>query len=293
MRTLELTVEQSEQGLTVKTVLRHRLCLAAGLLSHLKFVPHAVRNNGRDVRLIDRVAAGDRLTVQLGEEGESRFVPAPLPLEILYEDEDLLIVNKPAGLTMHSSAVPSLGSAAAAYLGEDIPFRPVQRLDKGTGGVLCLAKNRYIHDRLRQMLHSDDFTREYLAIACGCLNPPSGCIDAPISKAADAAHRHFVTPDGLPSRTVYETVGGSGELSLLQLRLLTGRTHQIRVHLSHIGHPLLGDSLYGEADARISRPALHSRTLSLLHPLSGKRIVVSAPLPEDMAALFAAAETDI
>lgn len=285
MRTLSVTVDTTEEMLTVKTVLRRRLYLAEGLLHHLKFVPGAVQRNGKEVRLIDRVQAGDLLTVRLDEKSAGKFAAVPAELSVLYEDEDLLLLNKAAGMPMHSGE-NSLAGAVAAHLGADLPFHPVQRLDKGTSGVLCIAKSRYIHDRLRRMLHSESFRRDYLAVVCGKPAPEAGLVDAPISKTADAAHRHFVTEDGLPSRTRYETLSSNGELSLLRLRLDTGRTHQIRVHMAYIGCPLLGDPLYGAADKRIRRAALHSHTLSLLHPLTGERLTVSAPLPEDMAALI-------
>lgn len=281
MRTLSLTVEQTENGLTVKTVLRRRLCLAESLLRHLKFVPDAVQRNGESVRLIDRVAAGDILSVHLDEKNTGKFMPLAMPLSVLYEDEDLLIVDKAAGIPMHSGE-SSLAGAVAAHLGTDAPFHPVQRLDKGTSGVVCIAKSRYMHDRLRRMLHSEDLTREYLAIVCGTPSPECGTVEAPISKAADERHRHFVTQDGLPSRTRYETLSSKGELSLVHLRLDTGRTHQIRVHMAHIGCPLLGDALYGTQDARIARPALHSLCLSLTHPLTGQQLTATARLPQDM-----------
>lgn len=289
MRTLSLIVEATEHDLTVKTVLRRRLYLADRLLRHLKFVPGAVQRNGEAARLLDRVEAGDLLTVHLDEKSTGKFAPVSAELSVLYEDEDLLLVDKAAGMPMHSGK-SSLAGAIAAYLGAETPFHPVQRLDKGTSGVLCIAKSRYLHDRLRRMLHSDDFRREYLAIVCGKPSPKAGFVDAPISKTADAAHRHFVTAEGLPSCTHYETLSSNGELSLLRLRLDTGRTHQIRVHMAHIGCPLLGDTLYGAADRRIGRPALHSRTLSLLHPLTGERLTVSAPVPADMDALIKQSE---
>ena len=289
MRTLSLTVEQTENGLTVKTVLRRRLCLAESLLRHLKFVPGAIQRNGEDVRLIDRVAAGDILSVHLDEKSTGSFAPLATPLSVLYEDEDLLLVDKAAGVPMHSGE-NSLAGAIAAHLGTDAPFHPVQRLDKGSSGVLCIAKSRYMHDRLRRMLHSEGLTREYLAIVCGKPSPECGVVDAPISKTADERHRHFVTQDGLPSRTHYETLSSNAELSLLHLRLDTGRTHQIRIHMAHIGCPLLGDTLYGAADERISHPALHSHRLSLLHPLTGQQLTVTAPLPSDMKQIIKTSE---
>ena len=272
--------------MTVRAVLRRRLSLAEGLLSHLKYEDGAVRRNGENARLIDRVSAGDTLTVTLSESG-GKFAPVPLPLSVLYEDADLLILDKPAGLAVHGSArgAPTLGNAVAAYLGAEHPFHPVQRLDRDTSGVMCVAKNRYMHDRLRRLLHTEDFRREYLAVIQGEMPSPDGLIDAPISRQADGLHRRFVTAGGLPARTHYETLSACGGLSLLRVRLETGRTHQIRVHFSHLGHPLLGDTLYGGEDTRFARTALHSHRLTLTHPLTEKVLTLLAPPPDDLRAL--------
>ena len=287
MRSYELTVTAADAGGTVRAVLRRRLSFSDGLLSHLKYTDGAIRRNGESARLIDRVCTGDRLTVSLSECGGS-FTPVSLPLSILYEDEDLLIIDKPAGMLVHGSAsgAPTLGNAVAAYLGAGLPFHPVQRLDRETSGVMCVAKNRYVHELLRRRLHTEDFRRDYFAVILGEAVPPVGVIDAPVSRETDLHRRHFVTEGGLPSRTRYETLSVRNGLSLMRVLPETGRTHQIRVHFAHCKTPLLGDALYGGADERFARVALHSHTLSLRHPVSGQPLRVCAPLPDDLAALL-------
>lgn len=289
MRTLLWIATKEDDGRTVRSVLKTHFQMADSLLSHLKYQTGAVTCNGEAVRLIDRVAGGDRITVMMAESGSRSSLPAALPLSILYEDEDLLLLDKPAGMAVHGAAGrgdPTLADALAAHLGQDSVFHPVNRLDKGTSGVMCAVKSRYIHDRLRRMLHSDEFRREYLAIAVGTIVPGAGLIDRPIARESAASHRRTVQDGGQPSRTRYETLTTKDGLSLLRVCPETGRTHQIRVHFASLGHPLLGDWLYGTRDERISRPALHSASLTLCHPMTGAQIKVEAPLPEDMKSLF-------
>ena len=231
------------------------------------------------------------LTVQVGDRTETPTIQAALPFDILWEDADLLILNKPAGLVVHGRTDwdgPTLAGAVSAYLGG--PFHPVSRLDKGTGGVLCAAKSGYVHSLLIRQLHSPAYARDYLAVAEGVLNPPAGRIDLPIGRDPSSGVKRMVSPAGLPAVTDYETLATHDGLSLLRLRLHTGRTHQIRVHLAALGHPLVGDWLYGKEDpARISRPALHAYRLRLTHPVSGEEICCTAPLPDDFRSLLGVA----
>ena len=209
--------------------------------------------------------------------------------EVLYEDEDLLILNKRAGMATHGRAErgePTVANQLAAYLGTESPFHPVNRLDRGTTGVMCVAKTGYAHDRLRLLLHSDSFRRTYLAVALGRVEPAAGRIDLPIAKIAE--RKFGVREGGAPAATNYETIASDGAVTLLRVTPETGRTHQIRVHLAAIGHPLLGDRLYGGASPELDRPALHSAALSLTQPVTGREIRVSAPLPEDLRRLLEA-----
>lgn len=201
------------------------------------------------------------------------------------------MLNKPAGLAMHPMstdlAAPNLAGALVAYLGEGTVPHFVSRLDKGTSGLLIAAKSGYVHELLRRALHSEELRREYRALACGRVTPPRGVIDAPIARAEGSLVKRCVAPDGLPSRTEYEVLSYHGELTLLRLAPRTGRTHQLRVHMASLGHPLAGDWLYGTEDrALIARPALHSYALWFTHPLTHTALHFTAPLPEDMEQLI-------
>ena len=216
-------------------------------------------------------------------------MPNDGPVNIRYEDDDLLVVDKPPGLAVHPCAgswEDSLGARLVHYyqkIGLRADFHPVHRLDKGTSGLMVVAKHPAAQHILTQTLHSGDFLREYLAVCRGCPFPRSGVVDAPLGRTDTSYIRQEVRPDGKPARTHYEVIEQGERFSLLRLRLETGRTHQIRVHMAYLGHPLAGDFLYGTEDpALISRPALHSARLELKQPFTGVRLAFEAPLPEDM-----------
>ena len=231
------------------------------------------------------------IEAKVPEPEELEILPEDIPLDILYEDEDLLIINKPAGIAVHGRSErgePTIGAAVARYLGSAAPFHPVNRLDRGTTGAMCAAKNGYMHDRLRKILHTDAFRREYLAVACGEMPERAGVIDLPIARVPGEKRFH-TAPEGLASVTRYEVLGSAGGLSLLRLRPETGRTHQIRVHLAALGCPIAGDRLYG-GGALAARPLLHSAALYLVHPLTGAAVSVAAPMPEDMQEVLRAHE---
>lgn len=235
------------------------------------------------------VKGGDELRWQLKE--ESRIAPENIPLDILYEDASLLIVNKPAGMVVHPTGGKHSRTLANAVLfhyeacGEQHAFHPVHRLDRQTSGLVLIAKEAHIQHLLSA---SDEMSMEriYLAVIEGALPEPCGTIDAPIARRPGSIIERTVSRDGKRAVTHYATLLQRGDLSLLALRLSTGRTHQIRVHLAHLGHPLLGDDLYGGNTTRIVRQALHAHRLRLRHPLGGEEIPVHAPFPADMAALF-------
>ncbi len=287
-RTLEYTVPPEGEGKRVRAVLQGALGLSAGLVTRLKHRPGSVRINGCGARTIDLLHAGDRLSVDVGDAKESAFVPAGPRLDVAWEDEDIIIINKPAGMATHGRSdrrEPTVGAMVAAYLGTSAPFHPVNRLDRGTTGLMCAAKTGYMHERLRRILHTDAFRREYLAICTGVPPEAEGEIDAPIARYNEEK-RFCVREDGAPSLTRYKVLLTWEGRSLLRVRPETGRTHQIRVHMASIGCPLLGDRLYGRLSRELDRPALHSAALTLIHPLTGETVSVRAPLPGDMRALL-------
>jgi RluA family pseudouridine synthase len=289
MRTLFYTVPPDFHGRTVKFCLKHGLNLSESGVSRIRWQTAGVSVNGRFVPMTAAVCAGDVLEVPVGDARPGgAFAPVELPLEVLFEDEDLLILNKPAGLAVHGRSEKgdvTLGAALAHRYGADTVFHPVNRLDKDTSGVMVAARSGYIHGRLQTMLHTPEFCREYLAITVGAPRPAAGRIDAPLGKIGEGWKRG-VCAGGKPAVTVYETLHSRDGRSLVRVRPETGRTHQIRAHLAYLGCPLLGDRLYGTADARIGRHALHAWRVALAHPVTGARLELSAPLPEDMKRLL-------
>ena len=220
------------------------------------------------------------------------ITPEDLPLDIRYEDEWLLIINKPAGQLVHPTTKESSGTVGNALMhyfaakGEAHAFHPVHRLDRDTSGLLLVAKEPQIQYQLSPK-GCKNFQREYQAIIQGELTPAAGLIDAPIARALPSIILRKVSPEGQSARTHYRTVKTNGELSLIELQLETGRTHQIRVHMAHLGHPLLGDDLYGGNMDFIQRQALHAFRLSFKHPMTGGKLVITAPPPADFLRITA------
>lgn len=277
----------------VKGILRGSLQLSYTLLKSLKWRENAILLNGQSVHVNTIVHVGDTVSVVLSERTprEDLYCANASKPDIVYEDDDLLVLNKPAGVAMHpksgDASAPSLAAMLTSYLGEGSVPHFVSRLDKGTSGLLIAAKSGYVHDRLRRALHSSDLRREYRAVAVGRVEPPYGVIDAPIGRAEGSIIRRCVRADGLQSLTEYEALQVSGRFTLLRLRPQTGRTHQLRVHMAYLGHPLAGDWLYGTEDKTlIARPALHSYELWFTQPVTGQELHFTAPIPQDMQRLM-------
>ena len=293
MRILTYTVTPEEDGRMVKGILRGSLQLSYTLLKSLKWRENAILLNGQSVHVNTIVHAGDTVSVVLSERTprEDLYCANAAKPDIVYEDDDLLVLNKPAGVAMHpkadDAAAPSLAAMLTGYLGEGSVPHFVSRLDKGTSGLLIAAKSGYVHDRLRRALHSSELRREYRAVAVGLVTPPCGVINAPIGRADGSIIRRCVREDGLVSRTEYEVLQTTERFTLLRLRPETGRTHQLRVHMAYLGHPLAGDWLYGTEDKNlIARPALHSYELWFTQPITGQELHFTAPIPQDMQRLL-------
>ena len=294
IRYLSYSIPPVQDGTQVHTLLRHTLQLSASLIKRVKWLNDGITLDGLRVTTRTAVRAGQVLRVRLSDSvRRSEIVPSPGPLDLLYEDVDLLILNKAPGIAVHPGLGhwdDTLGSFLLAYYdrcGIPADFHPVHRLDKGTSGVMAVAKHAHAQDVLRRALHTDAFRREYLAVCDGAPEQAHGVIDLPLAHAGDSVIRQEVCSTGCIAQTEYEVLYRTPERALVRLRLQTGRTHQIRVHMAAIGCPLTGDFLYGrENPALIPRPALHAHTLSLLHPLTGQRLSFTVPLPRDMAALL-------
>ena len=286
MRTLTLTVDESWDGSTVKHLLRARLHMAEGLIARIKLRETGLMRNGERVFTTARLHTGDVLCVEIGDVGAvNEALSIAAPLTFVYEDEDIAVLNKSPDMAVHGSTGGhgcTVANALAALWGRETAFHPVSRLDRGTSGLMVIAKSAYVHDLLRRMLHTDAFRREYLALACGEFPDDSGTVDLPIGRDNGAPTKRAVTPDGQPSRTEYMVLERFPAGALLRVRPFTGRTHQIRVHMAAIGHPLFGDALYGTPDDMLRRPALHSAYLSLRHPVTGERMELTAALPDDL-----------
>lgn len=288
MRRLFLTTTDSMAGRTVYSLLKGELKLSSGLIARCKQIEGGITLDGMNVHTNVRVCSGQLLGVAIGETFTTSGFP---PYEVLFEDEDILIINKPAGAAAHGSryddSIESIEQSITAYYGSAQAFHPVSRLDRGTTGIMTIAKNGYMHDRLNESLHSNSFIRTYLGIVHGSLLEKKGRINLPIGRADGSAIKRIVRADGVNAETNYEFIKETNGLSLVRLVLETGRTHQIRVHMSAIGHPLAGDWLYGtEEPALISRPALHSSTLEFIHPLTEKKLRITCEMPEDMRKLI-------
>ena len=293
MRILTHAVLPEEEGRMVKGILRGSLQLSYTLLKSLKWRENAILLNGQRVHVNAIVHAGDVVSVALSERTprEDLYCENTAAPNIVYEDEDLLVLNKPAGVAMHpkadDAAAPSLAVMLTGYLGEGSVPHFVSRLDKGTSGLLIAAKSGYVHDRLRRALRTSELRREYRAVAVGQVTPPRGVIDAPIGRADGSIIRRCVREDGLVSRTEYEVLQTTERFTLLRLRPETGRTHQLRVHMAYLGHPLAGDWRYGTEDKNlIARPALHSYELWCTQPITGQELHFTAPIPQDMQRLL-------
>ena len=293
-RYLTLTVTPELAGREVNTLLRRTLGLSGTVLRRVKWLEDGITLDGQRVNVRVRVREGQTLSVRLTDpQPTSGVVPAPGPLDIVCEDGDLIVLNKAPGVLVHPGHGhfdDTLGNFLLDYYqksGDESDFHPVHRLDKGTSGLLAVAKHPHAQERLKNQLHTGDFRRVYLAVCDGAPPQPSGVIDAPIGRADGSLMAREVRPDGQPARTHYQVVRPLGPRTLVELTLDTGRTHQIRVHMAHIGCPLTGDFLYGtENPALIGRPALHSARLELAHPITGERLAFAAPLPADLAALI-------
>lgn len=292
-RSLQVIVPARYDGGKVLKVLREELRVSGTLIKRLKHT-QGILLNGCPVRTVDLVKTGDLLKIVLTErEGSAHVIPVKSEFKIVYEDADLIVVSKPAGMAVHSSRksdLHSLANALAYYFrqkGEYHMFRAVNRLDRQTSGLMILAKNEHANALLVRQMKEKQIEKTYLAITDGIPNPSEGTMRFPIKRADDSVLKRVVAPDGKEAVTHYRVLKQSDGFALAEIRLETGRTHQIRVHFAHIGCPLLGDWLYGrEQGVPIERQALHAWKLVFYHPISGKKLFFEAELPQDMKSIF-------
>lgn len=323
---IRYVVPSHEDGMLLKTILQKRMGVSRKLLSRLKLTEQGIMLNGTRVYISVKVQAGDLVEIRMEQERSNDMLPQPMELHILYEDEHLLVLNKQAGVIVHPTHghyTDTLANGVVHYWQEkgwNYRFRAVHRLDQETSGVLVIAKNAYIHQHVSEQMIAGTVDKRYVAFVHGRPSSQTGDIDGPIDRDPLEPHRRIVTPEGYPSLTRYRVCETYPSASLVELKLETGRTHQIRVHMLSIGCPLIGDQMYRHPvysdqellsnaperdedshgavgsldplaatimrlDGYMDRQALHAASLTLMHPIEGKTMVFTAPLPEDMKSL--------
>ncbi|MGG3870613.1 RluA family pseudouridine synthase [Brevibacillus laterosporus] len=297
MKELLLRFHASEQqaGRSLREVLQKDYEISRKLLIRAKFSGE-IQINGELAFVTRIVEAGDIITIWMDEEESENLEPEAMDLQIRYEDEDVLVLAKPPGIVVHPTGMHVTGTLANGVIhywqqkGERRKFRPVSRLDKDTTGLIIIAKNQWAHDRFSRMQKNRSLKRRYQALVHGRVTPQSGVIDAPIGRKEESIIEREVCPDGQQAVTHYQVLKSTDDLSHIQLQLETGRTHQIRVHMSYLGYPLLGDDLYGGRRELIGRQALHAFELRFQHPRTGEEICLTEPLPEDMQKIVECSE---
>ena len=297
---MKIVIDEQYAGKTIREVLTRELGYSSNLLKKLKFSDGGILVNGafRTVRHVLSVGEELSLAVEDTAADVSPYtLPVELPIEILYEDEFVTAVNKPFGMPSH----PSLGhqrdtvSNALAWRYRDKPyvFRPVNRLDRDTSGCMLTANTRDASYKMYKAMTTGEIHKTYLAVLCGRPEPESGSRETYMHRRTESIIEREETdpstPDAKVARTAYRTIASYGGYTVVVAHPLTGRTHQLRVQFAGMGCPIAGDDLYGKADPHIARHALHAWKTSFPHPDTGERIAVTAPLPDDIHALLAAA----
>ena len=262
---------------------------------HRLIVDGQVLLNGRSAKPAQKVRSGDLVSLTIPPPRETDVVPQWMPLTLVYQDSDIVVIDKPAGLSVHpgpghpdQTLVNGLLARCPDIQGVGGAIRPgiVHRLDKDTSGLMMVAKNHHAHQELSNQIKDRRVTKGYMALATGVVSPDAGLIDQPIARDPRHRKRMAVVSGGRESRTRYRVLETPAGHSLLELALETGRTHQIRVHLAHLGHPLLGDGVYGKASPLLDRPFLHASLLGFQHPRTGEALEFRAELPPDLAGVL-------
>lgn len=290
-RIITYQITPADAGKTIRDFLRGTGC-SHHVLTGLKRTEHGIRLNDEDAFTGCMLSGGDLLEIRILENASSDVPPAPVPFSIVYEDEDVLVLNKPSGTPVHPSMGNhgnTLANGLALYFSEKgLPFtcRFISRLDRDTTGLLPVARHCYSAAVLSAQMAARKIRRTYLALVKG-FTPPAGTIDLPIGRKPGSIIERCVDRDGAHAVTRYRTLRHCGAFSCVELQLETGRTHQIRVHMAAIGHPLLGDTLYNSDTSHpIGRQALHSWKLKFCHPITKEAMRFAAPLPDDMQRLL-------
>lgn len=296
---MQYLISEEEAGTSLLHWIRETLHPSSKMLKYLKYKPDGICVNGENRTVRYLLQTGDRVELSLTDDADaSGIVPRDLPLKILYEDDQLVVPSKPAGMPTHPSrdhADDTVANALAfRYRTAGIPFvfRPVNRLDRNTSGLLLVARNKLAAGRLTEQLQAGTFEKRYLAVLDGELRESSGSICTCLHRTAKSIIVRETCPptepDAEPAHTEFRVLATVPGHTLVLARPITGRTHQLRVHFASVGHPITGDDLYGSPSPQINRQALHALFLSFPHPIRGERISLTAPLPPDLRTLVEA-----
>jgi len=288
-RILNYQISKEDENRTIASFLEKEGYSGQNIIN-LKKIPESILLNGKWEYVTKKLSEGDMLTIHIVEDTSSEKIPpVKLPFPVVYEDEDILVVNKPADMPIHPSMnnyENTLGNAAAYYFsqkGQPFVFRCINRLDRDTTGLTILAKHMLSSSILNEDMLHRRIKRTYYAIVMGEDLPNEGVVDAPIGRKEGSTIERMVDfENGERAVTHYKVLGRKKGKSLVALNLETGRTHQIRVHMKYIGHPLIGDFLYNPECKLMQRQALHSYRLKFTHPITKEEMVFEAPLPKDM-----------
>lgn len=288
---LEVQISGSQNGITVEEGMKTLMGISGRMIQRLTRI-NGIQVNGKKSHLNARLKSGDRLQVSIFEKEDYGVEPEAIPIDVLFEDEHILVVNKQPGIAVHPTEPGQMGTLAHGIAfhyqlqGLETKVRHIHRLDKDTSGVLMVAKHGLAQAILDADLREKKITRTYIAVAAGIFKETKGTINLPIGRDRHHPTRRRVSNGGDPAVTHYEVIEQYTKGALVRLHLETGRTHQIRVHLSHIGHPLYGDGLYGGPKIGIERQALHGERIHFHHPFTHQEMEIAAPIPDDLKRLM-------
>lgn len=280
------TVTEEEYGMSINEILRSNFNFSARFKTKIKF-QNLLDLNGVQAKGFMKPEVGDLISIRLPKE-TSDFPAEDIPIDVLYEDDDLLIINKQPGIIVHPTKghpYHTIANGLMKYMqdtGQEFKVRFANRIDMDTSGIVICAKNANCQDSISNQMKGQDVVKKYVAIVHGRVEDDC-VINLPVGRPDEVSIRRCVMEEGKDATTIVKVLEAFDDYSILELTIMTGRTHQIRVHLSHIGHPIIGDALYeGEAPGLIERQALHAYHIEFIHPMTEERLTIEAPYPDDM-----------
>lgn len=280
------TVTEEEYGMSINEILRSNFNFSARFKTKIKF-QNLLDLNGVQAKGFMKPEVGDLISIRLPKE-TSDFPAEDIPIDVLYEDDDLLIINKQPGIIVHPTKghpYHTIANGLMKYMqdtGQEFKVRFANRIDMDTSGIVICAKNANCQDSISNQMKGQDVVKKYVAIVHGRVEDDC-VINLPVGRPDEVSIRRCVMEEGKDATTIVKVLEAFDDYSLLELTIMTGRTHQIRVHLSHIGHPIIGDALYeGEAPGLVERQALHAYHIEFIHPMTEERLTIEAPYPDDM-----------